>query len=99
MSRSMDPRRPRSLTRRQLAKVDLHPEVVLARRVRDRAAKSIRARYTTVTRSKGTAAHEVYRQAQRAYLRSKRDARKRMIKCIRAEYGEKQPVADILRQL
>ncbi|TKA67115.1 hypothetical protein B0A55_11012 [Friedmanniomyces simplex] len=80
MSRSIDPHRPRSLAKRQLAKVDRHPEVVLARRVRDRVAKSIRARHTTITRSDGTAAHEEYQQAQRAYLRTKREARKCMMK-------------------
>jgi len=99
MSRSIDPQRPRSLNQRQLAKVNRHPEVVLARRVRDRSAKSIRTRHGTISHSKGTVAHEGYRQAHRAYLRSKRDARKSMIKFARAKYGERQPVVDILQQL
>lgn len=81
--------RPRSLNQRQLAKVNRHPEVVLARRVRDRTAKSIRTRHVTISRSKGAVAHEEYRQAHRAYLRSKRDARKSMIKYVRAKYGER----------
>ncbi|KAK4551680.1 hypothetical protein LTR86_010967 [Recurvomyces mirabilis] len=99
MSRSIDPHRPRVLNSRQLAKLDQHPEVVLARRVRDRMAQSIRTRYTTITRCEGLEAREEYKRAQRAYLQSKRDARKSMMKHIKAKYREKQPVVDILQQL
>ncbi|KAK0858530.1 hypothetical protein LTR87_017760 [Friedmanniomyces endolithicus] len=99
MSRSIDPQRPRSLTDRQVATVDRHLEVVLAQRVRDRLAERARARHTTITRSKGTTAHETYQQAQRAYLRTKREVRKAMMKQVRIRYRVEQPVADILHQL
>ncbi|KAK3669460.1 hypothetical protein LTR78_010646 [Recurvomyces mirabilis] len=99
MSRSIDPHRPRVLNSRQLAELDRHPEVVLARRVRDRTAQSIRTRHTTITRCKCLEARKEYQQAQCAYLQSKRDARKSMMKHIRAKYREKQPVVDILQQL
>ncbi|KAK4551279.1 hypothetical protein LTR86_011254 [Recurvomyces mirabilis] len=99
MSRSIDPHRPRVLNSRQLAELDRHPEVVLARSVRDRTAQSIRTRHTTITRCKCLEARKEYQQAQCAYLRSKRDARKSMMKHIRAKYRENQPVVDILQQL
>ncbi|KAK4570554.1 hypothetical protein LTR86_002636 [Recurvomyces mirabilis] len=99
MSRSIDPHRPRVLNSRQLAELDRHPEVILARRVRDRTAQSIRTRHTTITRCKCLEARKEYQQAQCAYLQSKRDARKSMMKHIRAKYREKQPVVDILQQL
>ena len=92
------PRR-RHHSRSQLAKVNQHPEVILARQVRDRAAQSVRIWHVTIARSKGMQAYEEYRQAHHAYLRSKRDARKSMIQHIRAKYGERQPVVDILQQL
>ncbi|KAK3669751.1 hypothetical protein LTR78_010379 [Recurvomyces mirabilis] len=99
MSRSIDPQRPRSMTDDQLANVIRHPEVILARRIRDRWAKHARAQYTTIARSKGTSAHEAYQHAQRAYMRAKRDARKAMVQQVNTRYREEQPVAEILWQL
>ena len=73
--------------------------MVLIRRVRDRLAKRARNYYKTVNSSKGTVAYEAYLQAQRAYLQTKRAARKEIIKQVKTRYREEQLVADIVRQL
>ncbi|KAK3070782.1 hypothetical protein LTR53_009843 [Teratosphaeriaceae sp. CCFEE 6253] len=99
MSRSIDTLRPRSLTDRQLAKVNRHPEVIFARRVRDRLVKQVRSHHTTITRSKGTTAYEAYQRAQRMYLYTKRTTHKAMIKLVKTRYRDEQPVADIMSQL
>jgi hypothetical protein len=99
MSRSIDPQRPRALTKRQLATVDRRPEVVLARRRRDGLAQRVRAQYTTISRARGTAAYDTYREAHQAFLRTKKETRKTVLKEVKAQYRAEQPVSDILQQL
>jgi hypothetical protein len=99
MSRSIDPLRPRTLSKRQLATVDRRPEVVLARRRRDGLAQRVRAQYTTISRARGTAVYDTYREAHQAFLRTKKETRKTVLKEVKAQYRTEQPVSDILRQL
>jgi non-homologous end joining protein Ku len=99
MSRSIDPQWLRALSKRQLATVDRRPEVVLARRRRDGLAQRVRAQYTTISRARGTAAYDIYREAHQAFLRTKKETRKAVLKEVKAQYRAEQPVSDILRQL
>lgn len=99
MSRSIDPRRPQSLNDQQLAQIKKHPEVVLARRIRDRLARQARACHTTIKRSSGTREYTEYRHAQRNYLHTKRVVHNITLKQVQTRYREEQPIDDILWQL
>ncbi|GIZ43092.1 hypothetical protein CKM354_000633300 [Cercospora kikuchii] len=99
MSRSIDPDRPQSLNDQQLLQIKKHPEVVLARRTRDRLAEEARARHTTITRSRDTREYAAYRRAQYEYLHRKREMHKAMLKQVQTRYREEQPIDEILCQL
>ncbi|GIZ48168.1 hypothetical protein CKM354_001124100 [Cercospora kikuchii] len=99
MSRSIDPCRPQSLNEQQVAQMRKHPEVVLARRIRDRLANQARACHTTINRSRGTREYTEYRHAQREYLHTKRVVHKLTLKQVQTRYQEEQPIDDILWQL
>ena len=72
MSRSIDSRRPRCLSDRQLAEVKRHPEVKLYFRTRNALAKQIRARHGTISRTKGTGINELYVRAHRRHQNKKK---------------------------
>ena len=99
MTRSIDPRRPRHLSASQLAEVNRHPEVRLLRRMRTRFAKRIRAKYGTISRTKGMKIYEQYQQIYRQHQSKKKAVRKTLMAQAKATYGKRQPLADIENQL
>lgn len=99
MTRSIDPRRPRSLTDNQLAEVKRHPEVRLLLRVRNSLAERIRVKYGTISRTKGTRVYDLYQQAHRQHQSKKKAVQKALMAQVKAIYRRQQPVADIERQL
>ena len=99
MTRSIDPRRPRHLTDIQLAEVKQHPEVKLLLRVRKSLAKQIRAKYGTISRTKGTKIYNRYQQACRQHHSKKKAVRKALMAQVKVNYGKRQPLADIESQL
>lgn len=99
MSRSIDPRRPRSLDEAQAAQVRRHPEVRLLLRTRNALAKQIRAAHGTVSKSKGSGAYDLYMLAHRR-LQSKRKAvRKALLAEAQSSYRRQQAMKDISDQL
>ena len=86
MTRSIDPRRPRSLTPRQLAEVKRHPEVKLLLRRRTSLAKQLRAEYGTISKSKRTALYRVYQCVYREHRQKKVAVRKAVLAQVKDMY-------------
>ena len=99
MTRSIDPRRPRHLSGSQLAEVKRRPKVKLLLRMRNSLAKRIRAKYGTISRTKGTKVYEGYQQIYRQHQSKKKAVRKALMAQVKASYGKRQPLADIESQL
>ena len=99
MNRSIDPRRPRSLSDRQLAEVKRHLEVKLLLRTRNALAKQIRGEYGTISRTKGTEIHELYARAYRRPQSRKKAVQKAFMTEVEAGYRKRQALTDIENQL
>ena len=63
MSRSVDPRAPVALTESQLNSLKTDPRVVEHRALRDSLSETLRKKYGTVQKAKGTELHELYLKA------------------------------------
>ena len=99
MTRSIDPRRPRSLTPRQLAEVKRHPEVKLLLRRRTSLAKQLRAECGTISKSKRTALYRVYQCVYREHRQKKFAVRKAVLAQVKDMYQKQRPITEIERQL
>lgn len=99
MTRSLDQRRPRALSDNQIAEARRHPEVRLLLRIRKRLAKTIRAQYGTISRTRGTVVYDSYQEACRKYQSKIKAVRKALMAEEKKRYRKQQPIADIEIQL
>ena len=99
MSRSIDPRRPRSLDEAQLTQVKRHPEVRLLLRTRNALAKQIRAEHGTVSNARGLDAYDSYVLARRRLQSKKKAVHKLLLAEVQSTYRKQQALKDISDQL
>lgn len=99
MSRSIDPRRPRSLNEAQLTQVRRHPEVKLLLRARNALAKQIRARHGTISKAKGSNTYESYILTHRWLQKTRKAVQKALLVEVQSTYRKQQALKDISDQL
>ncbi|KAJ9644078.1 hypothetical protein H2199_003946 [Coniosporium tulheliwenetii] len=99
MSRTIDKRRPRTLTSEQVQEAHRHPEVQNLFRIKDDLKTQIKARGRTISSLQGTKIHEEYKKAQRAYLSEFEYQKKALLSEVKRRYRKEQPVTDIQRQI
>ena len=99
MTRSIDPRCPRRLSKSQLDEVKQHPEVILLLRRRNNLWMRIRAEYGKIAHAKGTDEYYQYQEAYRRHRSKRKAVQKALMKQVQARYRKQQPVADIVNQL
>ena len=99
MTRSIDPRRPRTLTAEQLRDVKHHPEVKLFSRRCHSMKKKIRAQYKTISNSRGKIVYQNYQDFRRKLRQKTRAVGRSVLAQVKAAYQRQQPIAEIERQL
>ena len=99
MSRLIDPRRPKDLTKEQTAQIRQEPEIRELRGCRDKLVRRVRDEFKFIYRAKGHPIYEHYEEAKRAVDRKIKERERELKKQIQREYDATAPVQDILAQL
>ncbi|EME85029.1 uncharacterized protein MYCFIDRAFT_214924 [Pseudocercospora fijiensis CIRAD86] len=99
MTRTIDTRRPRALTDQQHAEIESHTETKRLVTHRKNLMQSIKQRYGTLAKAKGTSLHAQHAEAVSACCKHKRLLRAEKLNTARKQFTRKQAVADIRYQL
>ena len=99
MSRSIDPRRPKTLSNDQLVQIGEHPKVLELSRSRALLCDEIILLHGKICKAKGTTIYTKYAQVGLALSGEKQYQKKVLLKHVRGIYCQEAPVNDIQKQL
>ena len=99
MSRSIDPRLPKTLSDDQLSQIECHAKVQELSRSREILRAEIISLHEKIGHAVGTPMHDKYTQLSRALRNEKQYQKMALLKEVRDRHHQEAPVNDIQRQL